>query len=505
MVPFRDLPIRRKLMVFITLVSCFSLLAAVFAVVGFEKSLFNQRVIRDLEARADLLGASVVSALDFDDPELAQQYLQTLASSREILSACVYDKSGTIFAAYVRPGTTLAQFPAPQSNRHQTRGRRLELFRRIISDHESIGTVYLEADLRAPAPPLPSLAIPGAVLVFLACGVLAFGLSTLLQRQIASPIMRLADNAQAITVLHDYSVRAIKESNDEIGRLTDAFNEMLVIIAAREQALNAANQGLARELAERKQAEAALQELSQQLETRVAERTAKLRETVAELEHFSYSLTHDLRAPLRAMQSFAGFLEDECQDCARPQSLDYFRRIKEAAQRMDKLIQDALSYSQIIRQGVPVQPVELSKLVRGLIETYPNLQPPQAEINVELQPLSVLGNEAGLTQCFSNLLGNAVKFVAPGGKPQIRVWAEPRDGMIRIWIEDRGIGLPRAGRHHLFGMFHRLNTTYEGTGIGLAIVRKVVERMGGRVGVESEPGQGSQFWVELRPAASART
>jgi signal transduction histidine kinase len=261
-------------------------------------------------------------------------------------------------------------------------------------------------------------------------------------------------------------------------------------------------------LAERKQAEAALhesqrqlQDLNAQLESRVAERTAKLQETVSDLEHFSHSITHDMRAPLRAMTNFAAFLEEECVGCLKPESLDYFRRIKEAASRMDKLIQDSLSYSRIVRQGMPLQPVELTQLLHSLIESYPNLQPPQSQIKIEPDKLMVLGNEAGLTQCFANLLGNAVKFVAPGVKPRIRIWAEASQNAehrVRIWVEDNGIGIPLQGRHHLFGMFQRLNNQYEGTGIGLAIVKKVVERMGGKVGVESQPGDGSRFWVELQ-------
>ena len=111
----------------------------------------------------------------------------------------------------------------------------------------------------------------------------------------------------------------------------------------------------------------------------------------------------------------------------------------------------------------------------------------------------VLGNEAGLTQCFSNLLGNAVKFVKPGEKPEIRVWATQRGEWVRIWVEDKGIGISKEMLPRVFEMFSRGSKEYEGTGIGLALVRKVVQRMGGKVGVESEEGKGSRFWIELRP------
>jgi signal transduction histidine kinase len=144
--------------------------------------------------------------------------------------------------------------------------------------------------------------------------------------------------------------------------------------------------------------------------------------------------------------------------------------------------------------------VEPGVLLRGILESYPTLQPPNADIRI-VDPLPPLvANEAGLNQCFSNLLGNAVKFVAPGVKPQVRVWAETHDQKIRLWFEDNGIGIPPKYQDRIFDMFQQLDKSYEGTGIGLTLVRKVAERMGGKVGVESEPGKGSRFWLEFRRA-----
>ena len=167
---------------------------------------------------------------------------------------------------------------------------------------------------------------------------------------------------------------------------------------------------------------------------------------------------------------------------------------------MYNLINDALNYTKAALQELPLQEVDLSKLVRGLLDTYPNLHAENMGISIDGPLPIVLGNESLLTQCFSNLLGNAVKFVARGVRPKVRVCSENKDGFARIWVEDNGIGIPKRSQPLLFAMFRKLDTQYEGTGIGLAIVRKAVERMGGKVGVESEPGQGSRFWVELRVA-----
>jgi signal transduction histidine kinase/CheY-like chemotaxis protein len=237
------------------------------------------------------------------------------------------------------------------------------------------------------------------------------------------------------------------------------------------------------------------------LERLVRERTAELQDTVGELEHFSYSITHDMRAPLRAMQGFSGLLlNDLCRECPRPENQDWLRRITTSAARMDRLITDALQFSKAGKREMQIGPTETSALLQGIIQSYPSLQPPSALIRLEGTIPPVLGNEAGLTQCFSNLLGNAVKFVPPGKVPQVRVFAETREPFVRLWFEDNGIGIPKRAQGKLFQMFQRATTEFEGTGVGLALVKKVAERMGGKVGVESEPGKGSRFWLDLRPA-----
>ena len=250
------------------------------------------------------------------------------------------------------------------------------------------------------------------------------------------------------------------------------------------------------DITELREAQRSLSRNKEELEILVAERTAKLQEMVQELQHVSYSITHDMRAPLRAMNIFSEkMLEEETSISAHGK--DYLQRIITAGRRFDKLIQDALYYTKAVQLEMPLESVDLSRLVRGLIETYPNLQPDKADIRVEGKLPVVIGNESLLTQCFSNLLGNAVKFVAPGVKPKVRVTAEGHDSTAKIWIRDNGIGIPEHAQRRLFKMFQKLDTEYEGTGIGLAVVRKVVERMDGKVGVQSQPGHGSNFWVEL--------
>jgi PAS domain S-box-containing protein len=250
-----------------------------------------------------------------------------------------------------------------------------------------------------------------------------------------------------------------------------------------------------------RQSQNALKIHSEELEKRVTERTTTLRETVSELEAFSYTVSHDLRSPLRAMQGFAEAVIEDYGEKLDEQGRNYLGRIKNAAERLDRLIQDLLSYTRISRQNAPLTPMDADKFVRELVQHYPNLNSPSAEITIEGKLPVVLANQASLTQVFSNLLGNAIKFVPPGVVPQIRVWSESLDDRVRFWIADNGIGISQENHERIFQMFVQVNDShlYGGTGVGLAIVRKAVESMHGTVGLDlSETG--SKFWFELAKA-----
>lgn len=268
------------------------------------------------------------------------------------------------------------------------------------------------------------------------------------------------------------------------------LEEFNLELMAKEDEITRQNEALQKQSEE-------LQKANSDLDSLVIRRTEELQELVNELEHFSYTITHDLRAPLRAMIGFGGLLAEECRYAPGSAGRDYLNRIITASARMDRLITDALSYSQIARQNMPLQTINTRRLLTGIIESYPAFQESKARIEIADGLPAVLGNEAGLTQCFSNLLGNALKFVAPGTVPHVRIGGERRGNRVLLWCEDNGIGIPADLQSRVFIMFQRLSKDYEGTGIGLALVKKVVERMGGTVGVESEPGRGSRFWIEL--------
>jgi signal transduction histidine kinase len=208
-----------------------------------------------------------------------------------------------------------------------------------------------------------------------------------------------------------------------------------------------------------------------------------------------------MRAPLRAMQGFSQFLMEEYGSRLDEQGLYYLRQIMRSAVRLDRLIQDVLSYTRVLHAKVPMERVDLDRLVRDVIETFPNGQPVKPEIQIEGALPHVMGNPALLAQCVSNLLTNGAKFVSPGATPRLKVSAEALDdASIRVWIKDNGIGIAPENHERIFRLFERIHAPeeYEGTGIGLTIVRKAAERMGAQVGFESELGKGSRFWIQLK-------
>lgn len=301
--------------------------------------------------------------------------------------------------------------------------------------------------------------------------------------------------------------------------------------------------GLIEDITARKQAQIEIQQINQVLEERVRERTAQLEAANHDLEEFAYSVSHDLREPLRVIQGLAYALLEDRGEQLNSVGQDYIQRIVANAQQGNVLIQDLLTYSQISRAEIPLRPIDLSSVLADILNRLePELQQRRAIVNVEEPLPTVIGNRSILVQVLTNLLTNAIKFVAPGVQPHVRIWVEEgrvrsqpvgrdevqgeqgeslpensssaspalslpttddhtqeRQQQVRLWVQDNGIGIALEQQQRIFNVFERLHGSeeYPGTGIGLAIVRKGVERMGGQVGVESQPGQGSRFWVEL--------
>lgn len=313
---------------------------------------------------------------------------------------------------------------------------------------------------------------------------------------------------------------------DELEFLSTIAQYLAVAIerALRENALLQARQGLS--------------EHAEILELKVAERTARLHETIAQLESFSYTVAHDLRAPIRALKTYSEILLQDYAAAVPPEGLDLLRRLQRAGNRLDALTRDLLKFSKIAGEEVQLAPIDVAELVHDIVVMTPALQ---NDVLTVRRPLGkVWAQDTLLHQCLSNLLDNALKFTAPTVTPRIVVWSELRTQKsssgdnagntppfqasvtnsgasreplppatalenarrVRIWIEDNGVGIPPEAHQKVFGIFERGSGLghVEGTGIGLAIVARATQQMGGNCGVESTPGEGSRFWVELAAA-----
>lgn len=249
----------------------------------------------------------------------------------------------------------------------------------------------------------------------------------------------------------------------------------------------------------RKEAEQKVAVLNGELEQQVC----ALRAANQELEAFNYSIAHDLRTPLRSMSGFArALLEDESENLSAI-GLEYARRISQAAKYMDTLLLDLLAYSRLTRAELKPVLVNLDEPVIELLSVVEKeIKDRMVRVDVQSPLGAAYAHLPTLKQIISNLISNSLKFTSPDRAPALKVFTTTDGKFLRLWVEDNGIGIPEQHHEKIFGLFQRLHDSqlYPGTGIGLALVRKGAERMGGRVGVESKTGEGSRFWVDL-PAA----
>jgi signal transduction histidine kinase len=347
------------------------------------------------------------------------------------------------------------------------------VMRAIPGSPWSVLVEFSEAEVLAPATRFLQQSALVGLLLLIGATVLASNLS----RRITRPLTRLT--AAATSVAQGKTSEPLRiERSDEIGQLSSAFNTM------------AAN----------------VEDARRALEEKVAQRTAQLQERNDELEAFAHSISHDLRAPLRAMHGFSQALLADFGPSLDPVAADYASRIAAASHRMDTLIQDLLAYSRVSRTEVVLAPVDLGRVTRDAIaQLEADIDAGHARIMVHEPLPAVLAHRPILEQVVANLVANGLKFVERNRTPEIHVRAEQYPGWVRLWVEDNGIGIEPEFHQRIFSVFERLHRSGEfaGTGIGLAIVRKGAERMGGRVGVESTPGRGSRFWIELQQAEAA--
>jgi len=223
-----------------------------------------------------------------------------------------------------------------------------------------------------------------------------------------------------------------------------------------------------------------------------------LREALDESNAFAHSVSHELRAPLRAMGQTSEMLLEDLGDKLEETTRFDLQRIVSSAHRLDAMTQDLLSYSKLAHEGAPLESVDPGTVIRDVLDLMrEDLERSGAQVSVQAEFASILGNPQLLSHAISNLVYNAIKFVSPGTSPKVALGSERKGEWLRLQVEDNGIGVAPKDRSRLFQVFQRVSKDYPGTGVGLAMVRKCVQRMGGRVGMDSLAGSGSRFWIEL--------
>lgn len=487
---FRDLPIRRKLTLIIMLTSSIGLVLAGALFIYYERGSSRELLREDLSALAKVVGDQSTAAIAFKDSETAKQTLAALKSKPEITDAAIYTPDGNVFAHYSRAGTKHNPLPRQlKSDGYAFGATQFELFETIKQKEEVLGTLYLRASLQRIQERLTHYITIVAV-VILAISLISLAVTTLVQRSIADPILELASVARVVRDKKDYSVRAPDKGTDEIGEFITTFNQMLGQIEQSHTDLRVANASLKNEIADRQRAEESL-----------AAHSRKLEQSNRELQDFAYVASHDLQEPLRAIQNFSDRLRTKHGATLNEEGQDYLQRMQNAAGRMRVLIQDLLAYSRVTTKVNPFSLTDLESVAKMVVaDLEARLEATGGRIEVgELPTLDA--DPTQMRQLLQNLVGNALKFHPVDVAPVVKVYAvtDAPDGMVRIAVEDNGIGLDEKYCDRIFAPFQRLHgqRKYEGTGIGLAICRKIVERHEGTIAVRSKPGEGATFIVTL--------
>jgi signal transduction histidine kinase len=450
-----------------------ALVSASLAFLAYDVHTFRQAMTRRIQTDAQIIAFNSISPLLFDDAEAANATLAGLRADPAVAAASIRAEGSTAdappFATYGRAGG-------------DTRDERLKITEPIRFEGRQIGTLVIEAELgevRERSTRYVGIALGVLGVSFL----LAMAISRRVERSISQPIFHLSETARAVSTRKDYSVRARNtQGTDELAQLTSTFNEMLDEIERQN---------------------AALQEAQSDLERRVENRTADLAAANKELEAFSYSVSHDLRAPRRAIDGFSKALLTKYGESLDQQGRHYLDRVRTATSRMAELIDDLLGLARISRQDLVRRRIDLSEIARKVAGDLA-VRAPQKPVQTEIEPgLLAEADPRLVTVALENLMGNAWKFAGKKDSPRIEIGQQANGDGRAFYVRDNGAGFDMRYADKLFGAFQRLHSDsdFEGTGIGLATVQRIVTRHGGRIWAEGEVGKGATFYFTLeRPS-----
>lgn len=457
------------------LVSGVALLLACAGFFAYDQITFRQSLIGALSAQAQIVGSNSVSAILFNDPQAAASTLAALQSSKNIVSAGIFTLDRRPLAEFSKEsGGEVPNIPTLSHDKAEGywyRAKYVILVRQIMSEGKPIGFVYLRANLAEIDRRLKRYALI-AFAVLLVSLLAANVVSSSFRKSVAQPIVQLAKTAQEISRDKNYNIRVNHSAEqNELAVFVDSFNEML-------------NE---------------LQKSHNELEHRVAERTRELLSSNRELEAFSYSVSHDLRGPLDAINGFSYLLLNQNGNALTPQARELVENIRSSGRRMTSLIDDLLNLSRVTSSVMRAEKVDLSAIARTIMEELRRSTPDRQFEFVAPEGTEVFGDARLLNIMMDNLLRNAWKYTSHHDHARIEFGSTHEDGRIVYFVKDDGSGFGPRSADRLFQPFQRLHSTAEfpGNGVGLATVKRIIQRHGGEVWARGAVEEGATFYFTI--------
>lgn len=463
------------------MVTCSAVLALTFCIYfAYEFFTFRRMMVRQLSTLGKVIASNSTAALAFDNSEDATEILSAIRADAHVMAAALYNEEGELFAWYPE-SLDAEQFPELHDQvGYIFRDSRLVGFEAVVQGDRKLGTLYLRSDMNAIFERLSLYAFIAVSVIALSL-LVAYLLSRRLSNQLITPVLQLAETAKAVSEGKNYSVRATKVGNDEVGLLTDAFNQMLSRIEEQTQEITTFNQ---------------------RLEERVVERTRELQAANKELEAFSYSVSHDLRAPLRSVHGYMTIFSEEYLDKLDDEGKRLVSIILNNAARMGQLIDDLLSFSQLGRKDLQMSRVSMKHLVSDVWKEQSESESDR-KIKFVLRNIPpAIADHATIKQVWTNLISNACKYTRHRELANIEVGSFVENKTIVYYVRDNGAGFDMKYYNKLFGVFQRLHSEEEftGTGVGLAIVERIIMKHRGAIWAESKVDQGTTFFFTLNSA-----